>query len=60
VSQLGIDIHATAGKIGFCSYWTGNQCRCPCGCTAMPIGQLIYFTVQAMSPRWPQPQRKTP
>lgn len=49
VGRLGIDIHATAGKgdVGFCNTWTLEI-----SCTqavrvyaGMPIGQLIYFTV---------------
>lgn len=47
--RLGIDIHATAGKgdVGFCNYWTleisvHKPVRVYAG---MPIGQLIYFTV---------------
>lgn len=49
IGRLGIDIHATAGKgdIGFCNYWTleisvKQAVRLYAG---MPIGQLIYFTV---------------
>ncbi|HPQ20343.1 MAG TPA: dCTP deaminase [Saprospiraceae bacterium] len=49
VGRLGIDIHATAGKgdVGFCNYWTleiscSQKVRIYAG---MPIGQLIYFTV---------------
>lgn len=48
--RLGIDIHATAGKgdVGFCNYWTlelsvTHPVRVYHG---MPIGQLIYFTVE--------------
>jgi len=48
--RLGIDIHATAGKgdVGFCNTWTleisvAQQVRIYRG---MPIGQLIYFTVE--------------
>ena len=48
--RLGIDIHATAGKgdIGFCGYWTLEiSVKIPVKVYAgMPIGQLIYFTVQ--------------
>jgi len=47
--RLGIDIHATAGKgdVGFCNTWTleisvAQPVRVYVG---MPIGQLIYFTV---------------
>lgn len=47
--RLGIDIHATAGKgdVGFCNTWTleisvAQPVRVYAG---MPIGQLIYFTV---------------
>ena len=50
VGRLGIDIHATAGKgdVGFCNHWTleisvSMPVRVYAG---MPIGQLIYFTVQ--------------
>ncbi len=50
VGRLGIDIHATAGKgdVGFCNHWTleisvAQQVRVYAG---MPIGQLIYFTVE--------------
>jgi dCTP deaminase len=50
VGRLGIDIHATAGKgdVGFCNYWTleisvKQPVRVYGG---MPIGQLIYFTIQ--------------
>lgn len=50
VGRLGIDIHATAGKgdVGFCNYWTleisvSMPVRVYAG---MPIGQLIYFTVE--------------
>ena len=49
VGRLGIDIHATAGKgdVGFCNHWTleisvSQPVRIYAG---MPIGQLIYFTV---------------
>jgi dCTP deaminase len=48
--RLGIDIHATAGKgdVGFCNTWTleitvAQPVRVYPG---MPIGQLIYFTVE--------------
>ena len=48
--RLGIDIHATAGKgdVGFCNTWTleisaTQPVRIYAG---MPIGQLIYFTVE--------------
>ncbi|RYF80985.1 MAG: dCTP deaminase, partial [Chitinophagaceae bacterium] len=47
--RLGIDIHATAGKgdVGFCNTWTleisvAQPVKVYAG---MPIGQLIYFTV---------------
>ena len=50
VGRLGIDIHATAGKgdVGFCNTWTleisvSQPVRIYAG---MPIGQLIYFTVE--------------
>ncbi|SDX43025.1 dCTP deaminase [Hymenobacter psychrophilus] len=50
VGRLGIDIHATAGKgdIGFCNTWTleisvSMPVRIYHG---MPVGQLIYFTVE--------------
>ena len=50
VGRLGIDIHATAGKgdVGFCNHWTleisvSQPVRVYAG---MPIGQLIYFTVE--------------
>lgn len=47
--RLGIDIHATAGKgdVGFCNTWTLEiSCTQPVRVYAgMPIGQLIYFTV---------------
>ena len=50
VGRLGIDIHATAGKgdIGFCNYWTLEiSVKKPVRVYAgMPIGQLIYFSVQ--------------
>ena len=49
VGRLGIDIHATAGKgdVGFCNSWTLEiSCVQPVRVYAgMPIGQLIYFTV---------------
>ncbi|MDA0713340.1 MAG: dCTP deaminase [bacterium] len=49
VGRLGIDIHATAGKgdVGFCNYWTLEiSVKQPVRVYAgMPIGQLIYFTV---------------
>jgi dCTP deaminase len=48
--RLGIDIHATAGKgdVGFCNTWTleisvSQPVRVYGG---MPIGQLIYFSVE--------------
>lgn len=47
--RLGISIHATAGKgdAGFCGYWTLEiSVKIPVRVYAgMPIGQLIYFTV---------------
>ena len=50
VGRLGIDIHATAGKgdVGFCNHWTleisvNQAVRVYSG---MPVGQLIYFTVE--------------
>jgi len=50
VGRLGIDIHATAGKgdVGFSNHWTleisvNQAVRVYEG---MPIGQLIYFTVE--------------
>lgn len=50
VGRLGIDIHATAGKgdVGFCNYWTLEiSCVHPVRVyKGMPIGQLIYFTVE--------------
>lgn len=50
VGRLGIDIHATAGKgdVGFCNTWTLEiSCIHPVRVYAgMPIGQLIYFTVE--------------
>ncbi|NJL75695.1 MAG: dCTP deaminase [Saprospiraceae bacterium] len=49
VGRLGIDIHATAGKgdVGFCNTWTLEiSCTQPVRVYAgMPIGQLIYFTI---------------
>jgi len=49
IGRLGIDIHATAGKgdVGFCNSWTLEiSCVQPVRIYAgMPIGQLIYFTV---------------
>ncbi len=49
VGRLGIDIHATAGKgdVGFCNTWTLEiSCTQPVRIyKGMPIGQLIYFTV---------------
>lgn len=48
--RLGIDIHATAGKgdVGFCNTWTleisvAQPVKIYAG---MPIGQLIYFSVE--------------
>ncbi len=50
VGRLGIDIHATAGKgdVGFCNTWTLEiSCVHPVRVYAgMPIGQLIYFSVE--------------
>jgi dCTP deaminase len=50
VGRLGIDIHATAGKgdVGFCNHWTLEiSVSMPVRVYHnMPIGQLIYFTVQ--------------
>ena len=50
VGRLGIDIHAPAGKgdIGFCNTWTLEiSVRHPVRIySGMPIGQLIYFTVE--------------
>lgn len=50
VGRLGIDIHATAGKgdVGFCNHWTLEiSVKQPVRVYAgMPIGQLIYFTVE--------------
>lgn len=50
VGRLGIDIHATAGKgdVGYCNTWTleisvSHPVRVYAG---MPIGQLIYFSVE--------------
>ncbi|MDX1478755.1 MAG: dCTP deaminase [Saprospiraceae bacterium] len=49
VGRLGIDIHATAGKgdVGFCNNWTLEiSCVKPVRIYPhMPIGQLIYFTI---------------
>jgi len=50
IGRLGIDIHATAGKgdVGFCNTWTLEiSCIHPVRVYAgMPIGQLIYFSVE--------------
>lgn len=50
VGRLGVDIHATAGKgdVGYCNTWTLEiSCTQPVRIYAgMPIGQLIYFTVE--------------
>ena len=50
VGRLGIDIHATAGKgdVGFCNTWTLEiSCVQPVRIyPGMPIGQLIYFTIE--------------
>lgn len=52
VGRLGIDIHATAGKgdVGFSNTWTLEiSCVHPVRVYAgMPIGQLIYFTVDGV------------
>ncbi|MFZ4634202.1 MAG: dCTP deaminase [Saprospiraceae bacterium] len=49
IGRLGIDIHATAGKgdVGFSNNWTLEiSCVQPVRVYfGMPIGQLIYFTV---------------
>jgi dCTP deaminase len=56
VGRLGIDIHATAGKgdVGFCNTWTLEI-----SCTqavriyaGMPIGQLIYFSIEGNIERY--------
>jgi dCTP deaminase len=48
--RLGVDIHATAGKgdVGFCNHWTLEiSVKRPVRLYAgMPIGQLIYFSLQ--------------
>lgn len=50
LGRLGIDIHATAGKgdVGYCNTWTLEiSCVQPVRIYAgMPVGQLIYFSVQ--------------
>ncbi len=50
VGRLGIDIHATAGKgdVGFSNTWTLEiSCVQPVRVyPGMPIGQLIYFTIE--------------
>src|SRR6187549_2802219 len=50
--RLGIDIHATAGKgdVGFCGHWTLEiSVKQPVKVyKGMPIGQLIYFTVDGV------------
>ncbi|MEL6123127.1 MAG: dCTP deaminase [Bacteroidota bacterium] len=50
IGRLGIDIHATAGKgdVGFCNTWTLEiSCVQPVKVYyGMPIGQLIYFTIE--------------
>lgn len=50
IGRLGIDIHATAGKgdIGFCNSWTLEiSVKQPVRVySGMPIGQLIYFSVE--------------
>ena len=56
VGRLGIDIHATAGKgdVGFCNTWTLEiSCIQPVRVYAgMPIGQLIYFSVEGEIARY--------
>jgi dCTP deaminase len=56
VGRLGIDIHATAGKgdVGFCNTWTLEiSCTQPVRIYAgMPIGQLIYFSVEGSIERY--------
>ncbi len=56
VGRLGIDIHATAGKgdVGFCNTWTLEiSCTQPVRIYAgMPIGQLIYFTLDGLVERY--------
>ncbi len=56
IGRLGIDIHATAGKgdVGFCNTWTLEiSCVQPVRIYAgMPIGQLIYFTVDGEIERY--------
>ena len=50
VGRLGVDIHATAGKgdVGFCNFWTLEiSVKKPILVySKMPIGQIIYFSVQ--------------
>ena len=50
IGRLGIDIHATAGKgdVGYKNYWTLEiSVKQPVRVYSfMPIGQLIYFTVE--------------
>jgi len=56
IGRLGIDIHATAGKgdVGFCNTWTLEiSCVHPVRVYAgMPIGQLIYFTIDGEIERY--------
>jgi len=56
IGRLGIDIHATAGKgdVGFCNTWTLEiSCVQPVRVYAgMPIGQLIYFTINGEVERY--------
>ncbi len=56
VGRLGIDIHATAGKgdVGFCNTWTLEiSCTQPVRIYAgMPIGQLIYFSIEGNIERY--------
>ena len=56
VGRLGIDIHATAGKgdVGFCNTWTLEiSCTQPVRIYAgMPIGQLIYFSIEGTVERY--------
>ncbi len=56
VGRLGIDIHATAGKgdVGFCNTWTLEiSCTQPVRIYAgMPIGQLIYFSIEGSIERY--------
>lgn len=56
IGRLGIDIHATAGKgdVGFCNTWTLEiSCVQPVRVYAgMPIGQLIYFSIDGEVERY--------